>query len=178
MTYRLDEATTLLATTPALLDSWLRPLGDSWLTANEGPDTWSALDIVGHLIHGEETDWIPRVRHLLDHGETRPWEPFDRFGMFTKFKWWPTARLLDRLAEARAHSLATLAAWQLTEADLERTTLHPEFGRVTLRQHLATWVVHDLNHLAQMARVMAGRYRADTGPWVAYLPILAERSPS
>ncbi|HEX7879676.1 MAG TPA: DinB family protein [Candidatus Eisenbacteria bacterium] len=173
--YRRDEAARLLEATPGLLDAWLRNLPESWLAANEGEGTWSPIDIVGHLIHGEEADWIPRARHLLDHGESKPWEPFDRFGMFTKFGGWSMPRLLDRFAEARAESLVMLTSWQLAEADLDRSTLHPEFGVVTLRQHLATWVAHDLNHVAQIARVMAGRYRGDAGPWSAYLPILKHR---
>jgi hypothetical protein len=175
--YRLDEAAALLGATPGLLDAWLRHLPEAWLTADEGPDTWSAIAVVGHLIHGEDADWIPRARHLLDHGESRPWEPFDRFAMFTKFEGWPMPRLLDRFAEARAAGLATLASWRLTDDDLARTTLHPEFGRVTLGQHLATWVAHDLSHVAQIARVMAGRYAPDAGPWAAYLPILGRRRP-
>ena len=174
-TYRPDEALALLEKTPRALDALLRDLPDAWLTADEGPDTWSAIAVVGHLIDGEETDWIPRARHLLDHGESRAWEPFDRFAMFTRFAGWSMPRLLDRFAEIRAENLVTLASWKLTEADLDKTTLHPEFGRVTLGQHLATWVAHDLGHVAQVARVMARRYADDVGPWAKYLSIVRGR---
>ncbi|HYE95340.1 MAG TPA: DinB family protein [Rubricoccaceae bacterium] len=175
MTLDLDEALALLERTPAVLDAWLRGLPDAWLTPTEGPDTWSPFDIVGHLLHGERTDWLPRLRRVLDDGDTKPFEPFDRFAQFEESKGKTLPDLLDEFAAARAENLDTVRALGLTAGDFTRPGLHPALGPVTLGHLLATWVVHDLGHIAQIARVMAKRYAADVGPWSAYLPILFDR---
>ena len=172
MTYSIDEAVALLERTPAILRAWLTGLPEPWIRATEGPETWCAFDVVGHLIHGERTDWIPRMEHILTKGESEPFPPFDREAMFAASEGKSLGELLDTFAAARAENLSRLRARGLSEADLDRRGRHPEFGVVTLRQHLATWVAHDLTHIAQMARVMAKRYGADVGPWKAYLSVL------
>jgi hypothetical protein len=170
--FDLQEATALLARTPATLDAWLRGLPDGWLHAHEGGDTWSPFDVLGHLIHGERTDWIPRARIVVEHGNARTFEPFDRFAQFAESKGRTIDSLLDEFAAARAASLRALAEMNLGDADLERRGRHPAFGVVTLRQLLATWVVHDLDHIAQIARVMASQYTDAVGPWREYLRII------
>lgn len=172
MTFDLPQTLDLLERTPAVLDSLLRGTSPAWHAVDEGPDTWSAFDVVGHLVHGEETDWVPRARIILEHGEARPFEPFDRFAQLTRFAGWSLDDLLDRFAELRHESLETVRGWRLTEEQLALPGRHPELGPVTLRQLLATWAVHDLNHLAQISRVMAKRYAEEVGPWRAYLSIL------
>ena len=172
MTYKVDEAAAILERTPRVLREWLAGLPDAWVRANEGPGTWSAYDVVGHLIHGERTDWIPRAETILSKGESEPFAPFDREAMFAASAGKPLGDLLDDFAALRAANLARLRAFALTEADLDRRGTHPEFGPVTLRQHLATWVAHDLGHIAQIARAMAKRYGGDVGPWTNYLSIL------
>lgn len=171
--FDLEEATALLAATPAMLDAWLRPLPPPWLECDEGPSTWSARVVLGHLIAGEREDWIPRVRHLLAHGEAVAFPPFDRFSQL-RAEPAPVAALLDEFARLRRDSLQQLAALRLDDAALLRRGRHPEFGPVTLRQHLATWVAHDLTHVTQIARVMARRYAASVGPWRAYLRVVRE----
>ena len=172
MTFQLSSALQLLRRTPAVLDALLAALPDEWTRVTEGPGTWSGFDVVGHLIHGEQTDWIPRARIILASGEARPFEPFDRFAQFETSSGKALADLLVTFRALRARNLATLESWQLTEEDLARTGTHPEFGRVTLAQLLATWTVHDLGHIAQIVRTMASRYGTDVGPWRAYLRIL------
>jgi hypothetical protein len=172
MEYALEHAKEVLTSSPATLKSLLRHLSDPWIIQNEGPDTWSPYDVIGHLIHGEETDWIPRARMILDYGETRPFEPFNRFAMFEKSKGKSIAELLDTFAELRAGSLRELDAMNLTRQLLEKRGKHPELGVVTLKQLLATWVVHDLGHIRQVVRVMAKQYAEEVGPWKAYLPVL------
>jgi hypothetical protein len=174
MAYRQGEARDLLGRTPAVLSALLSGLPEPFLVANEGPETFSAVDILGHLIHGERTDWIPRMRRILEHGESVPFDPFDRFAQAGEPRR-TVPELLADFARLRAESLSALAAANLAEADLDRRGLHPALGAVTLRQHLSSWVVHDLGHLAQAARVMAKRYQADVGPWGEYLPILSDR---
>jgi hypothetical protein len=168
----LHDIVPVLSRTPVSLDALLRDLPSGWITGTEGPDTWSPYDVVGHLIHGERTDWMPRVEHVLAHGEAVPFQTFDRFAQFEASKGKSLGELLDSFRELRAGSLARLAALRLTDADLDRCGQHPEFGRVTLGQHLATWVVHDLDHLAQIARVMGRQYSAAVGPWRQYLRII------
>jgi hypothetical protein len=169
--FDLHEGPALLARTPALLEAWLRGLPPAWLACDEGPDTWNAQVVVGHLVEGERFDWLPRVRHVLAHGEALPFPPFDRFSQLRRGAV-PLAQLLDEFASERAASLRELAALHLSATDLQRRARHPEFGVVTLGQHLATWVVHDLTHLTQIARVMAKRYAAAVGPWRAYLRVV------
>lgn len=150
----------------------LAGLPDDWTSCNEGADTFSAFDNVGHLIHGERTDWIPRARIILAQGANRRFEPYDRFAQVRESAGKSLAQLLDEFAQLRAENLATLRSWQLSERELELQGEHPDLGTVSLAQLLATWVAHDLGHVAQTARVMAKRYRAAVGPWRAYLPIL------
>jgi hypothetical protein len=169
----LDEAIALLARTPAALDALLRGLPNPWIQANEGADTWSPFDVVGHLVHGERTDWIPRARIVLEHGDQRPFEPFDRRAQFVFATDMTLAALLDDFARLRHDNLAQLRDMHLTTADLERRGRHPELGAVTLRELLATWVAHDLDHLAQLSRVLAHQYAAEVGPWRAYLRIIS-----
>jgi uncharacterized damage-inducible protein DinB len=168
----LDQGIAVLERTPRVLQSMLATLPSAWTDATEGPDTWSPYVIVGHLIHGERTDWIPRAQIILAEGANRRFTPFDRFAQFRESEGKSLAELLDEFAELRADSLATLAQWRLTESQLALEGEHPAFGTVTLRQLLATWVAHDLGHIAQIARVMAKQYRETVGPWRAYLPIL------
>lgn len=175
MRFDLDESIAILERTPATVDRLLRGLPAAWTTPNEGPDTWSALDVVGHLIHGEEDDWIPRARMILEHGESRTFKPFDRFAMFERFGGASLEDLLDRFAEIRTESLVTLRAWNLKPEQLALRGRHPSLGVVTLEHLLACWVVHDLSHLAQIARVMAKQYHEAVGPWVEYHPILTRR---
>ncbi len=171
MTFDLAEGIALLQRTPAMLSAWLGELPDPWLRCNEGPRTWNAIDVLGHLIEAERHDWLPRVRHLLQHGEALAFPPFDRFAQQRQAER-PVQQLLAEFATCRAGSLAELASLQLTATDLERRGRHPEFGVVTLGQHLATWVAHDLTHVTQIARVMARRLATDVGPWRAYLRVV------
>jgi uncharacterized damage-inducible protein DinB len=170
--FSLDDALPVLRRTPAVLRAWLEALPDTWTMANEGPDTWSPFDIVGHLIHGERTDWMDRVELILTHGDSRPFIPFDRFAQFQASRGKSLAELLDTFAELRAANLARLQSFRLKEEDFTRRGRHPELGPVNLGQLLATWVAHDLNHLGQIARVMGRQYTEAVGPWVEYLPML------
>jgi hypothetical protein len=169
----LKEAVAILARTPAALDVLLRGLPDPWTAAHEGDNTWSPFDVVGHLIHGEQADWVPRARIILEHGEARPFEKFDRFAQFALSEGRTLASLLDEFASARGQSLAELAALRLTDADLDRRGRHPELGVVTLRQLLSTWVAHDLDHVVQISRVLARQYSDEVGPWRAYLRVIS-----
>jgi len=178
MDFHFDTALPILQRTPAVIRTLLSGLPAEWIAATEGPATWSPFDVVGHLIHGERTDWVPRVEHLLRHGDAVRFPPFDREAMFEASKGRSLDELLDTFARLRRESLDRLTALQLTDADLERRGRHPEFGVVTLRQHLATWVAHDLGHISQVVRVMARQYSDAVGPWRAYLSILAPRAHS
>ena len=171
----MEEAAQVLARTPFVLASLLEDLPDRWIQGDEGPDTFSPFEVVGHLIHGEIVDWLPRARIILDHGEERSFESFDRFAHRRESADKSIAELLDEFAALRKENLALLAEMDLDTEDLDRTGIHPELGRVTLRQLLATWVAHDLGHLAQVARVMAKQYREDVGPWQEFLPVLCDR---
>ena len=151
----------------------VRDLPDDWQQANEGGDTWSPYDVLGHLIHGELTDWVPRARIILEHGDARPFEKFDRFAQLTASRGKTLAELLDEFARLRAENLRELEALGITAADLDRPGLHPELGAVTLRQLLATWVAHDQDHVVQIARVLARQYSDEVGPWRAYLRIIS-----
>jgi DinB superfamily len=170
----LKDAVAVLERTPAAVSALLDGVPETWARATEGEGTWSPYDVVGHLIHGERTDWIPRARHILS-GETRPFEPFDRKAQFTESGGKSLGELLATFTELRRRSVAGLLAMNLGESDLTRTGRHPELGEVTLGQLLATWVVHDLDHVAQIARTMAKVYADAVGPWQAYLSILRDR---
>lgn len=171
MTFDFENALPILARTPAVLDALLRGLPAPWITGTEGGTTWSPYDVVGHLIHGERTDWMPRVEHLLAHGEAVAFEPFDRFAQFQESQGKALPELLETFSRLRQNSLRRLAALGLTAADLERTGRHPELGRVSLAQLLSTWVVHDLDHIVQVSRTMGWQYAEAVGPWRAYLRI-------
>lgn len=172
MEFDLSAGTAILARTPETLRAMLSGLPASWTDATEGPETWSPCVIVGHLIHGERTDWIPRARIILEQGEDRRFIPYDRFAQFRESRGKSLADLLDEFEALRRTNLETLRGWRLADAQLALEGEHPEFGAVTLRQLLATWVVHDLGHIAQATRVMAKQYREAIGPWRAYLPIV------
>ena len=170
----LDEVLGILTRTPRVLDVQLRGLPDAWLAANEGPDTWNPRNVVGHLIDGEDLDWIPRARVILGQDAERRFEPFDRFRHLSRTL--PINDLLETFAERRAANLDTLRSWHIGPRELALTGEHPEFGTVTLNQLLAAWVAHDLDHLNQVDRVMAVRYREAVGPWKAYLSVLKPRA--
>lgn len=170
---KINEATAILERTPETLKVWLGGIPDAWIHCNLGPDTFSPFDVIGHLIHGERTDWIPRMRIILEHGPVKPFEPFDRFAMYDLSKGRTLSSLLDEFAQLRKANLKVLHSLDLSDADFEREGQHPALGRVTLSQLLATWAVHDLNHIDQIARTMAHRYREEVGPWHAYLGVLA-----
>lgn len=170
--FNLPDVIALLTRTPATLNTMLRGLPDIWARGNEGSDTWSAYDIIGHLIVGERTDWMPRVRIIFEHGETRAFDPFDRFAQEKESQGKSLEQLLDEFARLRKENLAALQALNLQPEDFARQGKHPELGVVTLSQLLATWAVHDLTHLHQISRVMAHQYRDAVGPWKAYLGVL------
>ena len=173
MSFDVTEAMPLLARTPAVLDAWLRGLPEPWQTANEGGETWSPYDVLGHLIHGEKTDWIPRARLILDHADAVPFERFDRFAQLRESAGKTVPQLLDEFATLRQANLQALASFEIDESQLDRRGRHPELGAVTLRQLLATWVAHDLDHVVQVARVLASQYADEVGPWRAYLRIIS-----
>jgi hypothetical protein len=170
--FTLAEATAVLTRTPPTLNALLRGLPDIWVQRNEGQDTWSAFDIVGHLIFGERTDWMARARIILESGEGRAFEPFDRFAQQRESQGKSLEQLLDEFARLREENLAALQALRLQPEDLKRRGKHPELGVVTLGELLATWAVHDLTHVHQLSRVMAYQYRDAVGPWSAYLGVL------
>jgi len=169
----MEEGVAILARTPGTLDAMLRGLPDGWIAANEGDRTWSPFDVVGHLIHGERTDWVPRVKIILEHGDARAFDTFDRFAQFAASEGRTLDSLLDEFARLRRDNLKELASLRLSDADLDRRGRHPAFGSVTLRQLLATWVAHDLDHVVQISRVLARQYTGEVGPWTAYLRIIS-----
>lgn len=176
MNYRIEEAVQVLARTPCVLSALLDGLSDDWTSGDEGEDTFSPFEVVGHLLQGERHDWIPRARIILESGEDRPFEPFDRFAHREESRNSSMETLLSEFAAARQQSLLALEAMRLAEGDLDRRGTHPELGVVTLRQLLAAWVVHDLGHLAQVARVMGKQYTDQVGPWWQYMPVLSDRT--
>lgn len=170
--FNLPEAIALLTRTPTTLDALLRGLPGIWVYSNEGKDTWSPFDIVGHLIVGERTDWVPRARIILENGEARPFDRFDRFAQSKTSQGKSLEQLLDEFASLRRENLAALQALNLQPEDLTRRGRHPALGVVTLSQLLATWTAHDLTHLHQLSRVMAHQYRDAVGPWTIYLGVM------
>jgi hypothetical protein len=172
--FDLEISIAVLERTPPTFTAMLGGLGDEWIRANEGPETFSAFDVIGHLIDGEETDWIPRARIILAQGPDRRFEPFDRFRHNARNADRRIASLLDEFTRLRADNLAALRSWKLTERELALLGEHPSLGPVTLRQLLAAWVVHDLGHIAQVARVMAKQYTGEVGPWVPFMPVLTD----
>ena len=171
--FLMEEGIAILSRTPSTLDALLRGLPDGWIAANEGGETWSPFDVIGHLIHGERTDWIPRVKIVLEHGESRAFDRFDRLAQFAESDGRTLAGLLDEFATLREANLRELASLQLTDADLDRRGRHPQLGVVTIRQLLATWVAHDLDHVMQISRVLARQYSDEVGPWRAYLRVIS-----
>jgi hypothetical protein len=172
MEHNLSHTLALLSRTPASLNALLRDLPDAWRQANEGPATWSPFDVIGHLNHAERADWIPRARIILQHGESRAFDPFDREGHAREVQGKTIAQLLDEFARLRTSNLVELHSWKLKPADLEKRGRHPSLGVVTLGQLLATWAAHDLTHLHQISRTLAHQYREAVGPWSQYLGVL------
>ena len=172
MEHSLDQTVALLARTPATLNALLRDLPEAWTSANEGEKTFSPYDVVGHLLHGERTDWMPRARMILQFGESRAFEPWDRFAQQRESEGKSLPQLLDEFAHSRADNLADLRALNLTPQDLARRGRHPRLGTVTLAQLLATWAAHDMTHLHQVSRTLAHQYREAVGPWSVFLGVL------
>lgn len=172
MQYNLNEAVTILSRTPEVLNSLLKNLPEDWVKNNEGADTWSPYDVVGHMVHGERKDWTERMNIILSDAEDKTFQPFDRFAQLTESKGKSMEILLEDFAILRARNLLLLQEANITDADLDKKGIHPALGEVTLRQLLSTWVVHDLNHTAQITRVMAKQYKENVGPWQEYLRIL------
>jgi hypothetical protein len=170
--HNLDETVALLARTPASLDAFLRGLPQVWTHRNEGHNTWSVFEVIGHLIFGERTDWMPRVRIILRAGDKETFEPFDRNGHAREIEGKTLAKLLDEFARLRAENLVALEALKLSPSDLERRGRHPSQGIVTLSELLAAWAVHDLTHLHQISRIMASQYREAVGEWSPFLGVL------
>ncbi len=170
--HNLQDTISLLARTPAALDALLRDLPETWTLQNEGENTWSAFDVVGHLIHGERTDWMVRTKLILQVGEARPFERFDRWAQARESQDKSLGQLLDEFAVLRAENLDELRSLNLRPEDLERRGRHPALGAVTLSQLLATWAAHDLTHLHQISRIMAHQYRETVGPWTAFLGVM------
>lgn len=168
----VGECAAVLLRTPAVLDSLLRDLPEAWTDATEGEGTWSPYDVVGHLIHGEKTDWIPRLEIILTYGRSRPFDRFDREAQFRESNQRSLAELLDEFSNLRTENLGRLHSFELDDTKLARTGLHPDLGATTARQLLATWAAHDLAHILQISRVMAKRLRSDVGPWAAYLSVM------
>ena len=171
MEFDLETTFALLTRTPATLDSLLRGLPNAWTRAREGEKTWSAAEVLAHLIHCEREDWLPRARIILEFGESRPFDPFDPWGN-VKEGALPVDSLLDEFTRLRAANLSELRAMHLTADDLARRGTHPSFGNVTLSNLLATWAVHDLNHIHQISRVMASPYREAIGPWIQFMSMM------
>lgn len=172
MEFALEDAIPMLESTPATLKAWLGGLPDQWTASSGDEGDWQPFDIVGHLIHADQTDWIPRAKVILAQGEDRNFPPFDRLGQFEKTKGKTLAELLEEFAVIRKECIDELNSWKLTSDQLELKGAHPEFGEVTLGQLLSTWVVHDLTHIRQIATAMAKRYETAVGPWKSYLSIL------
>lgn len=172
MKYSTEKALEVLQQTPKTLKSYLGNLSNDWLFANEGGDTWNPYDVVGHLIHGEKTDWIPRLKIILSNSENKTFESFDRFAQFENSKGKTITQLLNEFENLRQDNLKVLKQLNLSSEQLQQKGMHPELGEVSISELLACWVTHDLGHIAQISRVMAKQYKNEVGPWVAYIPIL------
>jgi hypothetical protein len=177
MNFTLDRTLEILTRTPAVLRTLLSGLDEDWTSNPYGPGTWSAGEVVAHLIHGDVTDWMARARIILELGESRPFDPFDRAGHVEPSRGKSISELLDEFETLRSRNLEILRSFRLTEAQLDRRGLHPVLGPATLRNLLATWAVHDLNHIAQICKAMAFQYGEQVGPWEAYLSILSPPAP-
>lgn len=172
MTFNLNKSIEILECTPNVLATFLNGLSDEWILTNEGEDTWSPYDVIGHLIHGEKTDWLVRVNLILSDNQNKTFAPFDRFAQFEESKGKTISALLKEFQELRGNNLSELKSKNITSDDLNKIGIHPTFGNVTLEQLLSTWVAHDLGHIAQIARVMAKQYKDEVGPWREFLPVL------
>jgi len=172
MSFELQKTIEILERTPKVLKSFLMGLSDDWHKSDEGENTWSPYDIVGHLIHGEKTDWLVRVKTILGHYDDKAFKPFDRFAQLQGNQNRPISELLEEFNDLRLENLRQLNLLDISKDDLKLKGIHPEFGEVTLKQLIATWATHDLGHIAQISRVMAKQYKADVGPWINYLRIL------
>ena len=172
MQFDINKSIEILSQTPSTLKSLLFDLSEEWTTVNEGESTWSAFDVIGHLIQGEKTDWIPRAKIILGDSSNKTFKPFDRFAQFENSKGKSLKSLLGEFTELRKANLITLKSLNISEDSLNLHGIHPDFGPVSLKQLLATWVTHDLNHIAQISRVMARQYKSEVGPWLAYISIL------
>jgi hypothetical protein len=172
MKYSIDKALEILERTPKVLKSYLEKLSDEWIFCNEGDETWSAFDIVGHLIHGEKTDWTPRLKIVLSDSEQKTFEPYNRFAQFEESKGKTLSQMLSEFSELRTDNLNYLKSISITEDDFNKNGIHPQLGEVSLKNLLATWVTHDLGHIAQISRVMAKQYKEEVGPWIDYISIL------
>ena len=173
MKYDLNKSIEILERTPSALNALLSGINDDWIIHNEGPETFSPYDIIGHLIHGEKTDWTARAKRILEFGNTKTFDLWDRFAQYEESKGKTLQQLLDEFAEVRKENIIWFKGLQLTEADLDKKGMHPKLGEVTLRNLLATWVVHDLTHIAQITRVMAKQYKEEMGPWPEFFRILS-----
>lgn len=172
MEYNINKALEILERTPKTLSVFLLNVSDEWVLCNEGDNTWSVFDVVGHLIHGEKTDWMQRLEIILNDSNNKAFESFDRFAQFENSKGKTLSQLLEEFSELRTKNLKHFKALNLSKTELDQKGIHPELGEVTLKQLLATWVTHDLGHIAQIARIMAKQYKEEVGPWEAYIPIL------
>lgn len=172
MTFNLQHTITLLQRTPTVIKDLLKDLPEEWILATEGGDSWSPFDVVGHLVHGEKTDWIPRIMIILNDSDQKTFEPYDRFAQFKMSKGKTLQDLLDEFENCRIQNLEQLKGLKLTEADLDRQGIHPSLGLVSMRNLLAAWVVHDHGHIAQISRVLAKQYTQEVGPWTRYMTIL------
>lgn len=172
MEYNVDKALEILKRTPKILKVYLENLSDEWIFCDEGENTWSAFDVVGHLIHGEKTDWIPRLKIVLNDSESKTFEPYDRFAQFEESKGKTLKQLLEEFSILRNQNLSFLKSLHISKEDFTKKAIHPSLGEVTLKNLLATWVTHDLGHIAQISRVMAKQNKNEVGPWIAYISIL------
>jgi len=174
MIFELDKSKEILKRTPEVLETLLTGLSKEWIENNEGENTWSPYDIVGHLIFGEKTDWIVRIKIILNESEHKHFKPFDRFAQFNEDHNRPIGDLIIEFKLLREKNLYELDSLEITQNDFDRIGIHPEFGNVTLKQLISTWAVHDLGHIAQISRVMAKQYKEEVGPWINYLSILTK----
>ena len=174
MEFSIDKSLQILERTPTVLYHLLNGISTDWTLANEGDETWSAFDVIGHLIHGDKTDWISRAEQILSDEPDKKFKSFDRFAQFENSKGKNLEQLLIEFSEIRIANIKKLCDLKITDKDLQKTGIHPTFGEVTLSQHLSTWVVHDLDHISQISRVMAKQYKEQTGPWIAFLKILKQ----
>lgn len=173
MTYKKSEALEILERTPAVMYTLLSGLSNDWIRNNEGPETFSAYDVIGHLIHGEKTDWTVRIKRILEYGETKTFDLYDRFAQYEESKGKSLLQLLDEFKNLRNENIIWLKSLKLSQEDLEKKGMHPVLGQVTLKNLLSTWVVHDLTHIAQVTRVMAKQYKEEMGPWPKFFRILS-----